>query len=63
MISTTRMNRVIQMLSPHLPKEQREAIIAKLKEMLGYDAAKASRFRKEAKDRNEVLDTICTLRI
>jgi hypothetical protein len=63
MISTTRMNRIIQLLSPFMPKDQREAVLERLKLVLGYDAERAARFRKESKARNDVLDTIQTLQL
>lgn len=61
MISQARLQRLFRVIMPHLSsKDKREldALYAEIEKVLGYDAAKASRMKQAAKDRDAALEAL-----
>lgn len=61
MISSSRIKKLFAYLAPHLGKKTKaelDAVYRDMERILGYDAAKAARYRKDAKDRDGVIETL-----
>ena len=66
MLSNAKMQRLFAYLVPHLrhkTKAELDSLYSDLERMLGYDAARAARYRRDAKERDAVMDALTKVRI
>lgn len=61
MISSAKVNKLFAYLVPHLrgkTDSELNAIHSDLRKILGYDPAKVARYRKDARDRDTVMESL-----
>lgn len=61
MISNSKIKKLFAYLVPHLgnkTKAELDVIYSEIEKLLGYDPAKAAKYRKDAKERDSVMETL-----
>lgn len=66
MISNNRIQRLFKYLVPYLGQrssKELDAIYAEMQRILGYDSARAARYRRDAKERDDVVRSLVGMTI